>query len=105
MKLTYPQTQTDWEWWRNKKFPGIPNQYGIGSEYQMIGCAESGYDVYVAFTNKEHTEIWIEKTSILLGRKMLAIEDLVQIKTDEEFNVAHEFFTKRGILDGKESTK
>jgi len=105
MELTYPKTMKEWNQWNTKRYPFIPTRKWTPSGYLMLGCAKQSFDVYVAFTDEKRSEVWIEKTSILMGQQMLMIEDLVRIDEDEEFNIAHRFFINQGLLDGTKKSR
>ena len=102
MKLTYPRTKSDWEHWRNREFPEIPNVMNRSSGYKGIGIAESNSDIYVLISNMEETELWMEKVSKLKARSPIYFEDLAVIVNEEERRMIHNFFIKKGILDGTE---
>jgi len=105
MKLKYPISKLEWEWWIDHKFPFIPNKWGISSNYYLIGHAESGFDVYLAFTDESNSKVWIEKANKIAMPGMIYFEGLESIDDNEEFNKAHQFFIDKGILDGKENTR
>jgi hypothetical protein len=105
MKLRYPNYK-DMVHWNSKKFPAILLNSTNVSPYYLVGIAEEGYDIYVAFTNFEQDQIWIEKTHKFLGIEGMYAKSFMQIKDNEEFNKAHKFFIEKGILDGlKDSRK
>ena len=102
MKLTYPKSKNDWEDWKNRIFPEIPNTLNKSSGYKGVAVAESGLNIYVLLTNIEETEIWIEKVSKLKCRSPIYFEDLELIDTNEEFTEIYKFFEDKGILDETE---
>lgn len=99
MILRYPQAK-DLQDWKLRNFPNIMYNLTHSSPYKLIGVAESGTDVYVAFCNQQQDQVWIEKTTTLLGREGMCAKSFQRIETDEEFNRAHQFFVNKGILDG-----
>jgi len=103
MILKYPKLN-DLPFWNDRKFPGIMHNATHSSPYFLIGLAQSGTDVYVAFTNHDQDNVWIEKTTQLMGLQGMYAKSFQQIETDEEFNLAHSFFVKEGILDGPKRT-
>ncbi len=102
MILKYPLSKDKLEW-NKKKFGYIPNKFLNSSGYKLIAVAESMFDVYVAFTNEEQDQVWIEKTHKLMSHNLL-FDNFVQIEDKEEFNKAHRFFIKEGVLDGPKNT-
>jgi hypothetical protein len=98
MKLVYPQNKL---LWNPKKLQGIPDRLGNDTGHRLIGIGQSGFDLYVAFTNDLSTEVWIEKTTTLhpLSRTM-CMEMLSRITDEKEFVRAHQFFIKEGLLEG-----
>ena len=98
MILKYPTLQ-DRISWNRKSFLKIPAEGLHHSGYYLVGVAESGFDLYVAFTNEMRNEIWIEKTN-KLTRDPIRTTNFVEIIDKEEFNRAHSFFIQQGILDG-----
>lgn len=91
--------------WNKKIFPTIPLKSLNPSGYDLIAEVHSTFDVYVAFTNEEKSEVWIEKKHKLQNPGRIFMDDLVKIEDDEEFNKIHSFLIKQGLLDktnGKE---
>lgn len=101
--LKYPLSK-DMVHWHKKEFPEIMADSVCKSGYQLIGLAEDTFDVYIAFTNETNDQVWIEKTNKLAGLAGMYAKSFVQIENDEEFGMAHSFFIKNRILDGKENT-
>ena len=104
MKLKFP-LERDREEWNKRNFYRIAYNGMIASPYYLIAIAEHGTDIYVVFTNETKDQVWIEKTSKLLGENGMYYKNFQQIKTDEEFNFAHQFFINQGILDGQKNSK
>jgi len=102
--LKYPLSK-DMVDWHKRLYPSIMTDIVSTSGYRLIGLAEDTFDVYVAFTNEAQDNLWIEKTNKLLGTSGMYAKSFVQIDNDEEFNRAHQFFVKKGILDGKKDTR
>jgi hypothetical protein len=103
MKLIYPQNRLKWD---PNKLPGIPDRFGKSTGYILIGAAQSGFDLYVAFADEFRTNVWIEKASTLNPlAKAMCMEMLERIDNDQEFTRAHQFFIKEGLLDGVSKEK
>lgn len=103
MKLIYP-LQKDMFYWKKKMLPTILLNGREVSPYSLVAIAESGFDIYVVFTNETKDEIWIEKTHKLLGIAGMYAKSFQKIESDEEFNKVHRFFIQQGILDGLKDT-
>jgi len=99
MKLEFP-LKGDLKFWKTRKFMPIMATALTVSAYYLIGMCSSGTDFYIAFTNEKQDQIWIEKTTSLLGQASSYASSFQKIETDEEFNLAYDFFIKKGVLDG-----
>lgn len=103
MKLIYPQNKN---LWNPKALPGIPDRTGRDTGHKLIAVGQSGFDLYVAFTNDFKTEVWIEKTTTLNPlAKAMCMEMLEKISDEKEFLHAYQFFINEGFLDGKPQQK
>ena len=104
MKLKYP-LQKDMMYWKARQYPNIMLTDTHTSPYYLIGLAESGFDIYVAFTNYNQDQVWIEKTHKLMGLAGMYAKSFCKIDSDEEFNSVHRFFIEQGILDGTKDSR
>ena len=98
MILKYPLAR-DKVQWNKRNYPPIPDATGYHSGYDLIGVAEDTFNLYVAFTNEDKDQLWIEKTS-KLAPDPLRSNLFNKIDDEEEFSAAHSFFIGQGILDG-----
>jgi hypothetical protein len=102
MILKYPLLK-DKVRWNKREYHSIPANSLVGSGYFLVGVAEDTFDLYIAFTNETNDELWIEKAS-KLAPDPIQTSNFVKIGNPEEFNTAHDFFIKQGILDGPKRT-
>lgn len=99
MNLEFPLSG-DMDVWKARRFMPILASALTVSSYYLVGICSSGNDFYITFTNKEQDQIWIEKTTSLLGKASSYASGFQKIETDEEFNLAYNFFVQKGVLDG-----
>jgi hypothetical protein len=99
MRLIYPKDKSKWD---PNQMPFVPCSMTISrsSGWLLVAAAQDGYDAYVCMLREDRTEISIEKSSKLLGKAHVNFEDLIKIKDEKEFTMAHQFFIKEGFLDG-----
>jgi hypothetical protein len=98
MRLKFPLLK-DKVQWNRRNYHKIPADGVYESGYYLVGVAEDAFDLYVAFTNETQDQVWIEKTNKLLSDPIVT-NNFKKIDDQEEFNRAHQFFIKQGILDG-----
>jgi len=98
MFLKYPLSK-DKVKWHKREYHRIPANSLTDSGYFLVGVAEDTFDLYIAFTNETNDQLWIEKAS-KLAVDPIQSSNFVKIGDAEEFNTAHNFFIKQGILDG-----
>lgn len=92
MKLIQYQKQ-------GSKLPELPNRLGGKTGYLLLALVQDSSEIYVAFTNYEQEELWIERfrAPSLLGR-MLAVEELERIEDEAEFRAVRDFLIKKQII-------
>ncbi len=85
---------------QKKQLRQLPNKWGNPSGYLIVALVEDNSDMYVAFTNLQKDNLWIEKCihPTLITKKFLSFEDLAKIKDDEEWTTVRNFLAKSKVI-------
>lgn len=84
---------------KNIALSRLPNKWGKESGYLIIALVEDNKDIYVAFTDYDQSDLWIEKyIAPFIKRSFLCFEDLKCIEDNKEFVAVRNFLVKKRIL-------
>lgn len=77
----------------------IPSRWGQGSGYFLLSLVQDNTEIYVAFVNGDHTDLWIERYKApFIQRSFLIFEELEKIEDEKEFRAVRDFLIKKGVV-------